>query len=153
MVQWGGGGSGRIFSVISSCEIRFFSKAKYLDSGSFLYDSGRPGGHARFLETPGNSGRLGRSEDVSPLITKATPRKTNQRAKKRSRSMILTDTPVNNDLEVEAANVKRTTGRKVARTLVPKKELKSDKRQKDTEEETCECLVSDEPFGNSRPGT
>ena len=82
----------------------------------------------------------------------ATPRKTNQRAKKRSRSMILTDTPVNNDLEVEAANVKRTTGRKVARTLVPKKELKSDKRQKDTEEETCQCLVSDEPFGNSGPG-
>ena len=42
--------------------------------------------------------------------------------------------------------------RKVARTLVPKKELKSAKRQKDTEEETCQCLVSAEPFGNSRPG-
>ena len=48
--------------------------------------------------------------------------------------------------------MKRTTGRKVARTLVPKKELKSAKRQKDTEEETCQCLVSDEQFGNSRSG-
>ena len=32
-----------------------------LNSGSFLYNSGRPGDHAQFLETPGNSGRLGRS--------------------------------------------------------------------------------------------
>ena len=51
--------------------------------------------------------------------------------------MILTDTHVINVLEAEAAKVKRTTGRKVARTLVPKKELESAKRQKDTEEETC----------------
>ena len=55
-------------------------------------------------------------------------------------------------LEAEAAKVKRTTIRKVARTLVPKKELTSAKRQKDTEEDTCQCVVSDEPFGNSRPG-
>ena len=61
-----------------------------------------------------------------------------------------TPMPVKNDLEAEAAKVKRTTSRKVARTLVPKKELKSAKRQKDTEEETCQCLVCDEPFGNSR---
>ena len=54
--------------------------------------------------------------------------------------MILTDTPVNNDLDAETAKVRRTTGRKVARTLVPKKELKSAKRQKDTEEETCQFL-------------
>ena len=87
---------------------------------------------------------------MSPF-TKATPRKTNQRGKKRSRSMILTDTPVHNDLDAEAAEVKRTTGRKVTRTLVPKKELKSAKRQNDTEEETCQCSVSDEPFCNSRP--
>ena len=66
--------------------------------------------------------------------------------------MILTDTPVNNALEAEAAKVKRTTGRKVARRFVLKKELKSAKRQKDTEEETCQCLVSDEPFGNISPG-
>ena len=67
--------------------------------------------------------------------------------------MILTDTPVINALEAEAANVKGTTGCTVARTFVPKKELNSTtKRQKDTEEETCQCLVSDEPFGNSRPG-
>ena len=56
-----------------------------------------------------------------------------------------------NALEAEAAKVKRTTSRKVARTLVPKKELKPAERQKDTEEEACQCLVSDEPFGNSRP--
>ena len=55
---------------------------------------------------------------------------------KASRSMNLTDTPVHNDLDAEAAEVKRTTGRKVTRTLVPKKELKSAKRQNDTEEET-----------------
>ena len=40
----------------------------------------------------------------------------------------------------------------MARTLVPKKEVKSAKRQKDTEEDTCQCLVSHEPFGSSRPG-
>ena len=73
---------------------------------------------------------------MSPF-SKATPRKTNGRGKKRSRSMILTDTHVINVLEAEAAKVKRTTGRKVARTLVPKKELESAERQKDTEEETC----------------
>ena len=32
-----------------------------LNSGTFLYNSGRAGDHAPFLETPGNSGRLGRS--------------------------------------------------------------------------------------------
>ena len=48
--------------------------------------------------------------------------------------------------------MKRTTGCTVARTLVPKKELKSAKRQKDIGEETCQCLVSDEPFDNSRSG-
>ena len=47
--------------------------------------------------------------------------------------MILTDTPVKNAPEAEAAKVKRTTSRKVARTLVPKKEVKPVKRQKDTE--------------------
>ena len=48
----------------------FFFLAKYLDSGSFLCDSRRPGGHARFLETPANSGRLGRS-DVGEVIHNA----------------------------------------------------------------------------------
>ena len=85
-------------------------------------------------------------------FSKASPRKTNQRSKKRSRSMILTDTPVINGLEAEAAKVKRTTGCTVARTFVPKKEVTSAKRQKDTEEETCQCLGSDEPFGKSRLG-
>ena len=42
-------------------------------------------------------------------FSKATPRKTNQRGKKRSRSMSLTDTHVINALEAEAAKVKRTT--------------------------------------------
>ena len=83
-------------------------------------------------------------------FTKTTPRKTNQRGKKRSRSMILTDTPVNNDLEAEAAKVKRTTSRKVARTLVPKKELESAKRQKVTEEETCQYLVAQAEIDNVR---
>ena len=66
-------------------------------------------------------------KDVSQF-SKATPRKTNQPGKKRSRSMILTDTPVINALEAEAAKVKRTTGCTVARTFVPNKELKSAKR-------------------------
>ena len=66
--------------------------------------------------------------------------------------MILTETPVINGLDAEDANVKRTTGWTVARTFVPKKEVKSAKRQKETEEETSQCLVCDEPFGNSRLG-
>ena len=41
--------------------------------------------------------------------------------------------PVKNAIEAEAAKVKRTTSRKVARTLVPKKEVKPAERQKDTE--------------------
>ena len=73
-----------------------------------------------------------REENVRPF-TKATPRKTNERGKKRGRSMILTDTPVKNALEAGASKVKRTTSRKVARTLVSKKEVKPAKRQKDTE--------------------
>ena len=44
-------------------------------------------------------------EDVRPF-TKAPPRKTNQRGKKRGRSMILTDTPLKNALEAEAAKRK-----------------------------------------------
>ena len=61
-----------------------------------------------------------------------------------------TDTHVINALEAEAAKVKRTTCCTVARTFIPKKKLKSAKRQKDLGEETCQCLVSDEPFDNSR---
>ena len=94
-------------------------------------------------------------EDVRPF-TKAPPRKTSQRGKKRGRSMILTDTPVKNALEAEAAKrktkVKGPTSRKVARTLAPKKQVKAAKRPKATEEDACQCLVCDEPFGNSRPG-
>ena len=37
------------------------NQSNYLDSGRFFYSSKRPGDHAPFLETPGNSGRLGRS--------------------------------------------------------------------------------------------
>ena len=70
--------------------------------------------------------------------------------------MILTDTPVKNALEAEAAKrktkVKGPTSRKVARTLAPKKQVKAAKRPKATEEDACQCLVCDEPFGNSRPG-
>ena len=55
-----------------------------------------------------------------------------------------------NGLEAEATKLKRTISRKVARTLVPKKDVKSAKRQTNTEEETCQRLVYDEPFGNSR---
>ena len=47
--------------------------------------------------------------------------------------MILTDTPVKNALEAEASKVKITTSRKVARTLVSKKDVKPAERQKDTE--------------------
>ena len=36
-----------------------------LNSGRFLYNSGRPADHAPFLETPGNSRRLARSVTVS----------------------------------------------------------------------------------------
>ncbi len=70
--------------------------------------------------------------------------------------MILTDTPVKNALEAEAAKrktkVKGPTSRKVARTLAPKKQVKAAKRPKATEEDACQFLVCDEPFGNSRPG-
>ena len=59
------------------------------------------------------------------------------------------DTHVINALEAEAAKVKRTTCCTVTRTFIPKKKLKSAKRQKDIGEETCQCLVSDEPFDNS----
>ena len=52
--------------------------------------------------------------------------------------MILTDTAVISAFEAEHPKVKRTTGCTMARTLVPKKELKSAKRQKDTDEETCQ---------------
>ena len=52
--------------------------------------------------------------------------------------MILTDIPVKTALEAKAATMNKTTSRKVARTLVPKKEVKSAKRQKATEEETCQ---------------
>ena len=94
-------------------------------------------------------------EDVRPF-TKAPPRKTKQRGKKRGRSMILTDTPVKNALEAEAAKrktkVKGPTSRKVARTLAPKKQVKAAKRPKATDEDACQCLVCDEPLGNSRPG-
>ena len=76
--------------------------------------------------------------DVHPF-SKATKRKTNQPGKKRSRSMILTDTHGMNAFEAEAAKVKRTTGCTVARTFFPRKEVKSAKRHKDTEEETCQC--------------
>ena len=48
--------------------------------------------------------------------------------------MILTDTPVKTAPEAEAAKINKTTSRNVATTLVPKKEVKSAKRQKDTEE-------------------
>ena len=65
--------------------------------------------------------------------------------------MILTDTPVKNALETEAAG-EGEKNRKMARTFVPKKEVKSGKRQKYTKEEACQCLVCEEPFGNSRPG-
>ena len=83
---------------------------------------------------------------------KATKRKTNHPGKKPSRSMIQTDAPVINAFEAEPRRLEEPpVGCTVGRTFVPKK-LKSAKRQKDTEEETCQCLVSDEPFGNSRPG-
>ena len=72
----------------------------------------------------------------------------------RDGAMILTDTTVH-ALGAEAAKrqlkMKRTTSRKVHGENVPKKEVKSVKRQKDTEE-TCQCLVWDEPFGNNKPG-
>ena len=40
---------------------RKINQSKYLHSGRFLYISGRLGGHPPFLDTPGNSGRLGMS--------------------------------------------------------------------------------------------
>ena len=99
---------------------------------------------------------LPRTPEYVPPFTKATPRKTNQRGKNRVRSTILTDTPAIKAaaLEAETAKMNKTTSRngKVARTFVPKKEVKSAKRQKDTEEDTCQCLVCDEPFGNIMPG-
>ena len=53
----------------------------------------------------------------------------NKKFTKAPHAMILTDTPVKNALEPEAAG-EGEKNRKVARTLVPKKEAKSAKRQK-----------------------
>ena len=114
---------------------------KWLQPGSGQVDAFLTGLVDSCVNLPRDAPTLGESscrelpttaKYVSPF-TKATPRKTNPRGKKRSRSMILTDTPVSNALEAEAAKVKRTTGCTVASTLVPKKELKSDKQQKDPE--------------------
>ena len=44
-----------------------------------------------------------------------------------------------NALEAEASAVKIITSRTVARTLVPKKEVKPAKQQKYTEDGTCQC--------------
>ena len=42
----------------------------------FFYNSGRPGDHAPFLETPGNSGRLGRSGcESADTLTDSQPDK------------------------------------------------------------------------------
>ena len=47
---------------------KIIDQSNYLNSGRFFfYNSGRPGDHAPFLETPGNSGRLGRSAVVDSL--------------------------------------------------------------------------------------
>ena len=85
-------------------------------------------------------------------FTKARAKQINV-AKSEPRSRILTDTPVKNDLEAEATKVKITTSRKVARTLVPKKEvkpaIKTTKRQRMGDRPVLSC---DEPFGNIRPG-
>ena len=111
---------------------------KWLQSGSGLVDAFLTGLLDACENLPRDAPTIGKSScrelPPSPIdvrqFTKAKLRKTNQRGKKRGRSMILTDTPVKNDLEAEDAKVKRTTSRKVARTLVPKKEVKPAKRQK-----------------------
>ena len=133
---------------------------KWLQPGSGLIDAFLTGLVDACVNLPRGAPILGESscrelprtpEDVRP-ITKSTPRKTNQRGKPPGRSMILTDTGVKTALEAEAAKMDKTTSRKVARTLVSKKDVKSAKRRKDTEKDTCECLVCDESFGNSMPG-
>ena len=125
--------------ISSTAIVQCAAACKWLQPGSGLVDAfltGRQPAQRRAYNWRIVMSRT-TAHTVSPF-TKATPRKINQRGKKRSRSMILTDTPVNNDLDAVAAKVKRTTGRKVARTFVPKKELKSGKIQKDTEEESCQ---------------
>ena len=105
---------------------------KWLQSGSGLVDAFLTGLVDTCVNLPRDAPILGKSScrelqrtpgDVRPF-TKATPRKTNQRGKKRGRSIILTDTSVKNALEAEATKVERTTSRKIARTLVPKREVK-----------------------------
>ena len=146
--------------ISATTRVQCAAACKWLQPGSGLVDAFLTGQVDACVNLPRDAPTLGESscrelprtpQDVRPF-SKATPRKTNQRGKNRSRSMILTDTPVINALKAEASKVKRTTGCTVARMFVPKKELQSTKRQKDTEEETCQCLVSVEPFGNRRPG-
>ena len=146
--------------ISATTTVQCAAACKWLQPGSGLVDAFLTGLVDARVNLPIDAPTLGESSclklprtplDVRPF-SKASPRKTNQRGKKRSRSMILTETPVINGLEAEDAKVKRTTGCTVARTFVPKKGVKSAKRQKETEEETSQCLVSDEPFGNSRLG-
>ena len=146
--------------IYATTIVQYAAACKWLQPGSGQFDAFLTGLVDACVNLPRDAPALGESscrelprtpEDVRPF-KKAAPRKTNQRGKNRGRSMILTDTPVQTALEAEAAKMNKTTIRKVARALVPKKEVKSAKRQKDIEEETCQCLVCDEPFGNSRPG-
>ena len=56
--MWGGGGSGwkKCFPLPAGKD-----QSNSLNSARFFYISGGPGDHPPFLETHGNSGRLGRS--------------------------------------------------------------------------------------------
>ena len=62
--RFGGGGGSRIFPCSPEADQvpPVIDQSNPLNSGTFVYNSVIPGDHAPFLETHGNSGRLGRSE-------------------------------------------------------------------------------------------
>ena len=69
--RFGGGGG----SIICPCSPEadqvppVIDQSNSLNSGTFVYNSVIPGDHAPFLETHGNSGRLGRSECDSEKVS------------------------------------------------------------------------------------
>ena len=130
--------------IYATTIVQCAAACKWLQPGSGLVDPFLTGLVDACVNLPRDTPTLGESscrelqhtpEDVRPF-TKATPAQNKSTCQIQGRSMILTDTPVKTALEAEAAKISKTTSRKVATPLVPKKEVKSAKRQKYTEEET-----------------
>ena len=133
---------------------------KWLQPGSGQVDAFLTGLVDACVHLPRDAHTLGESScrelprtpgDVHPF-SKATKRKTNQPGKKRSRSMILTDTHVMNAFEAEAAKVKEPQAVRWRERSFRGKKLNLLNDIKTQKKRHVSGIVSDEPFGNSRPG-